>query len=90
LFRPRERLSRRVSDSEKGREACVLAGTRASGYPDAVYSFCLLVSTEFLNFSKTPGEIPAGVSSFRDGEPEGLGLRGSAHSNSRAALEVQS
>ncbi len=47
-LRGKGRLSRLVSVSENGRETCVLAGTRAGGYPDGVYSFCPPLSTEFL------------------------------------------
>src|SRR6266849_1192634 len=48
FLRPKERLSQLFSLPDKGREACVLAGTRASGYPHWVYSFRSPVSTESL------------------------------------------
>jgi len=80
--RPKERLSQLVIVSEKGRETCVLARTRASGYPHGVYSFCPPVSTEFL---KEPCGIPAEALPFLGRELEGCyveGLNCNAHSKS--------
>jgi hypothetical protein len=69
VLQPKGRLLLQVSVSEKGRKACELARTRASPYPDGVYSFCTLLSTVFL---KKPGGNPADASSFfRGREREG-------------------